>query len=289
MIKYIVLFFFFLSFAQLSEAEIWENIPAFPQAQKVKQEEILVNNKPVQSTIYSTSVKSEEIIKFYKTKLINFGWNLKSEIKQRGMNSLVFYKEDNVVNLIVQNILERNYITIAQSKTKKESLKKEEAPCPECETRKEELIKKLGVSKESLDKGVTITEDMMKSLTPKETVLPAEDSLGKDLQFVPRYPGGVRVNDVERENGKKVSLAYYTKDPVEQAVDFYRKNMGNYYWTLEKEIDFQDLPEAVSEKIKMNIKGKSLVFKSKSASCIISITEDPQSKSTIIGVNYNEK
>ena len=94
---------------------------------------------------------------------------------------------------------------------------------------------------------------------------------------------------MERESGKKISLAYYSQDSVEAITDYYLLNMGNYYWKLENEVDFQNLPEKLAKTLNTDIKGKSLVFKSPSASCIISVTEDPQNKGTVIGVNYNEK
>lgn len=290
MTKQILLLLCFFFFAEFSEAAVWENIPALPQAQKLKQEEALVNNSPAQTSIYTTLATSKEIIEFYKAKLANFGWKLGSEINQQGVNLTVFSKADKILTIMVRNMLEKNFITVTQSIMPQRDSKETQA-CSECEKRKEELKKKLGVSKDSFNKEINIPEDVIASEGgPKEMSLPKEDTPGRDLQFVPRYPQAVRVNDMEREKGRKVSLAYYTKDSVENVINFYRQNMGNYYWQLENEIDLQNLPQGLSEKIKVAITGKSLVFKSPTASCIISITEDPQNdQGTIIGVNYNEK
>lgn len=291
MVKQILLLLCFLFFAALSEAAVWENIPALPQAQKLKQEEALINNSPAQTSIYTTLAASDEIIEFYKTKLTNFGWKLGSEMNQQGVNLIVFSKADKILTIMIQNMLEKNFITVTQSMVPKKDLK-EAQPCPECEKHKEELKKKLGLSEESMGKIINVPEDVIALRTPKakEMTLPKEDTPGRDLQFVPRYPQAVRVNDMEREKGKKVSLAYYTKDSAESVISFYRQNMGNYYWQLENEVDLQNLPQGLSEKINVAITGKSLVFKSPTASCIISITEDPQNnQGTIIGVNYNEK
>lgn len=246
--------FFTLLFFLLSNffvyAAIWEDIPALPQAQRVKQEEGLFNNNPLQTTVYTTLATPQETIEFYKTKLTNFGWELESELNQQGIEVLMFSKEDKFLNIMLQNILDKNFITIAQS------IKPEE-----------------------------LTEEKQGE-APSE--IPSSDSAGRDLRFVPRYPDAVRISNAESENGKKVSLAYYTKDPVEDVVDFYLKNMGNYYWSLENELDFQNLPGALTGKLNVDIKGRSLVFKSPSASCIISITEEPQNNTTVIGVNYSE-
>jgi hypothetical protein len=244
----------------LAQAVIWENIPVPPQTETLKREEASVNNIPIQSTVYSSRHPPQEIIEFYKTKLINFGWRLESQISQQGLEQLVFSKENELVNIMLQNILDKNFITVTQSKKWVGSLK-EKSSCLGCEEK----------------------------LPPTVTDVPSFDTPGKDLQFVPRYPQAVRVNHVERERGKKVILAYYTSESVETVTDFYLQNMGNYYWTLEDEIDFQNLPETLTEEINVDIQGKSLVFKSPIASCIISIIEEPQNKATIIGINYNEK
>jgi len=273
MIKQIVLIFCFLSFAAISKAAVWENIPAFPQAERIRQEETLVNNSPARTTVYSTLASPEEIVKFYKTKLINFGWKLETEANQQGIEMLMFSKGDKFLNIMLQSILGKNFITLAQSINPKELLK-QKPPCPECEKKQEEL-----------NKGIEPARDLIS----KDENFSKKDTPGRDLQFVPRYPGAVRASAMERENGKKVNLSYYSQSSVEDVVNFYRQNMGNYYWQLDNQIDFQNLPEGLAEKIPVNINGQSLVFKSSSASCIISITEEPQSKGTIIGVNYNEK
>ncbi|MCK9603360.1 MAG: hypothetical protein M0R66_03280 [Candidatus Omnitrophica bacterium] len=276
--------FYFLFSISVAGAAIWEDIPALPQAQRIKQEEIMVNNSPAQTTIYSTLATPQEIVEFYKTKLINFGWKLEGQTSQQGIEVLMFSKGDKLLNIMVQNILGKNFITLAQS-IKPEGLVKQGSPCPECEKLEAEIKKKLETSKEFDIKEMKISEGSM----PKTDILPKDDAPGKDLQFIPRYPGAVRVNNVERNNGKKTTLAYYTQASVGDVLDFYRQNMSNNYWNLEKEIDFQNLPEALTKEINIDIKGKSLVFKSQVASCIITVTEEPQNKATIIGVNYNEK
>lgn len=250
---------FLLSFSFI-EASVWENLPELPQSERIKQEEALVNNSQVQVTVYITLVSPKEAVEYYKTKLNNFGWKLETEAAQQGKNVTIFSKENKFVTISIQNILGKNYVTIAQHE-KSASNPQEGSSCAECEKKQNE----------------------------GNLEIPLNDAPGKDLQFVPRYPGAVRVNSIARDNGKKAILTYYVQDSVERSANFYRQNMGNYYWGLESEIDFQDLPEKLAERINTDIKGKNLVFKSASASCIISITEDPQKKGTIIGINYNEK
>jgi len=289
MIKKTILTFIFVSFFALSDAAIWENIPAFPQAQKVKQEEALLDNNPIQSTIYSTLSSPEEIIEFYKTKLANFGWKLKSEKDEQGIKLLNFYKEDKIVSLIVQNMIGKTFITITQSMAQQE-LPKSKAPCPECEKQKEELIEKWKLPEGTKLEDVNIEQIKKEALlqVQNNTVI-QEDAPGNDLKFVPRYPGAVRASSFERENGKKVNLSYYSQSSIENVANFYRQNMGNYYWKLEDTIDFQNLPQGISDKVSVNMNGQTLVFKSPTASCIISITEEAQTKGTVIGVTYNER
>ncbi|MBL7081305.1 MAG: hypothetical protein ISS44_01890 [Candidatus Omnitrophica bacterium] len=245
------------------EAAIWERIPVFPQAERIKEEETLVNNIPAQISIYSTVVPPEEVIEFYKTKLTNFGWSLVKETNQQGINLIVFSKKDKFVNITVQDILGKNFITTTQGKAPEE-LPEEASSCPDCQK---------GL-KTFEGQGIGVLE---------------EDTPGQDLEFVPRYPGSIRANVTERKNGKKVTLSYYSQDSVEDVINFYRQNMGYYHWVLENELDLTNLPESLSTQLPISFNGRSLTFKSSFASCIINIFEEPQAKGTIIGIVYNEK
>ncbi len=282
LISVLVIFSFFAS----AEAAIWENIPVFPQAQKVKQEEMTIDGNPAQSSIYTTQSPPEEVVEFYKTKLGNFGWELKSDRDQRGVKLLIFYKKDKMLNLIVQSMLGKNYITLTQSQLP-ETTPGGTTPCPACEKKKQELIEKLKLSEGTKLEDVDINQ--IKGAFPQESVAPEEDTPGRDLQLVPRYPGAVRASAMERDNGKKMNLSYYTQHSIDDVVNFYRQNMPNYYWKSVDELDFQNLPAGMNDKVGVDIAGQSLVFKSPSASCIISITEEPQTKGTVIGIAYNEK
>lgn len=255
---------FLLTFS-LADAAIWENVPALPQAKKLKQEESLINNSPVQSAIYLTEVPAEEIVEFYKTKLINFGWKLESEVENEKTRALLFSKREDYANIMISDFQGKNYITIAQSKIPKESDNPEgESVCLEC---KDELKKSF-------------------------TWMHPSDIPGRDLPIIPRYPEAIRVSSVERENGRKADLSYYTRGSLEDVLSFYRQNMSNESWELEKEMDFQKLSPGLSDALKLvDLKGKSLIFKGSSGKCIISVLENPQEgeDSRIIGIKYNAK
>ena len=255
---------FLLTFS-LADAAIWENIPALPQVKKLQQEEFLINNSPARSAIYLTEVSVEAIVEFYKTKLINFGWKLESEVKNEKARVLLFSKREDYASIMINDFQGKNCITIAQSKIPKEKDNpEEESSCPEC---KDELKKSFG------------------GMHPS-------DAPGRDLPLIPRYPEAIRVSSLERENGRKAYLSYYTRSSLEDVLSFYRQNMGNESWELEKEIDFQDLPSELSEVQKLaNLKGKSLIFKGPRGECIVSVFEHPQEgeSSRIIGIKYSAK
>jgi hypothetical protein len=255
---------FILTFS-LADAAVWENVPSLPQAKKLKQDELLINNSPVQSIIYLTDVSVEEIIEFYKTKLINFGWKLESGVENEKTRVLLFSKREDYANIMISDFQGKNYITIAQSKIPQENDNPEEEPaCPEC---KDELKKSFAWMHPS-------------------------DIPGRDLPLIPRYPEAIRVNSMERENGRKADLSYYTRGSLEDVLSFYRRNMGNESWELEKEIDFQKLSPELSDALKLvDLKGKSLIFKGPIGKCIISVLENPQEDedSRIIGIKYNAK
>lgn len=255
----------FLITFSLADAAVWENVPALPQAKKLRQEELLINNSPAQSVIYFTDVSVEEIVEFYKTKLINFGWKLESEVENGKTRALLFSKREDYANIMISDFQGKNYITIAQSKIPKESDNPEEEPvCLEC---KDELKKSFAWMHPS-------------------------DIPGRDLPLIPRYPEAIRVSSVESENGRKADLSYYTRGSLEDVLSFYRQNMSNESWELEKEIDFQKLPPGLSDALKLvDLKGKSLIFKGPIGKCIISVLENPQEgkDSLIIGIKYNAK
>jgi hypothetical protein len=266
-----------------AEAAVWENIPVFPNAQKVKQENVIIDNKPVYDAIYTTNAPIGEVLEFYKSKMANFGWSMNTESIQADMGIAVFGKGGAATNVTVQSIMGKNFITVVQTQAPELSDNK---PCAECDQKMgDELMKQL----ESVPEGVDPAERLHVEPEPGAGKIPTEDTPGKDLQTVPRYPGATRMNSAERNNGKKAALTYFSTDTVEKIESFYRQNMSTYNWALEKEVNFQDAPREIYDKMGISLTGESLVFKNRFASCIISIFKEPQGKGTIIGVNYDEK
>jgi len=256
------------------QAGLWEGMPTLPSSERIKFEEALINNSPVQVSVYSTDMSLEEAVNFYKDKLSSFGWLLVSGVARDGVNAIAFSKNDKLLNISLRSIQGKNYVTITQSMVPEEMLTEKER-CSDCEQKSPDMLK--GQPQQPQNTGISDGASIL------------EDNPGKDLALVPRYKGAVRANSIERDKGRKVTLTYFTKDPVEKVVDFYRQNMASYYWALENEVDLQKLPKPIAEQVGLSIKGESLVFKSSSASCIINISEEPQGKGTVIGVSYNEK
>ena len=279
-------------FIQPIQAAVWENLPVFPGAQRFKQEEIDVNGLPAQTAIYTTTSSDQEVADFYQTKMVNFGWKQESQTSQQGIVAMAFSKKDKVATLMYQQIMGRNFITLTQSSMRGESASGAGAAgnsnCPDCAQSAEDFGKKLGISSgQEVNKRTELPSAGTGSKETDASLL--EDTPGIDIKTVPRYPGAVRVNSFERGNGKKINIAYLTQASVSDVLAFYANNMETYNWTLDNTVDLQDMPKGLAEQVNVNFKGKSLVFKNDSASCIINVFKEPQGMGTIIGINYNEK
>lgn len=266
-VAFIAAVFYCSAAVSLAEAALWESLPVFSGSERIKQEEVLANNTKAQIAVYSAQASLGEIGEFYKEKLNQYGWQLNSETTQQGVTAMLFAKKDKVVNVMLQSVSGRNFITVTQSHLSGSDVA-EDADCPDCQ------------QKESAAQGA---QDEQPSLFPKE------DVPGFDLKTVPRYPGALRINSIERDSGRRASLSYYINDSVEKVLDYYKTNMGIYNWTLDKGINFQGLPAGAPGGEKASMSAQTLVFKNAQGSCIISIFHDTQNNGTVISINYNEK
>ena len=57
---------------------------------------------------------------------------------------------------------------------------------------------------------------------------------------VPAYPGASCMNSTRLKSGASHSAAYSTSDPISAVLDFYRSQMPQFGWQLEKEINLED-------------------------------------------------
>lgn len=283
----LILFLFLFSiFIPLAQALSWKELPEFPQAKLIKQGEISQNNQLGQMCIYSVQAKRSEIIEFYKQELGRSGWKLERELAPKEMNVLLFSREDQQITVMLQKVLGELCISVLQ--TKNDALS-DENNCPECKEKLKALEKELGTL--SPQEYQAKVEEIYKEMAvKKKSALLEKDSPGEDLEFVPRYPKSIRVSNVKMDGGKKVTLAYLSQDTEDKIADFYLQFMGAEGWSLDRTVDFQNMPEDFLKTLKSAPpQGKSLVFKGPLGRCLISITTNPGVDAVIIGVRYNAK
>ena len=63
--------------------------------------------------------------------------------------------------------------------------------------------------------------------------------LPKKLDFMPMYPGSKQVSYVSRDSGG-INAGYETPDDIDTVLGFYRQNMPEYGWVLEKDIPIDE-------------------------------------------------
>ena len=285
--KGLIFLLFLLSiFIPLAQAVSWKELPVFPQARLIKQGEIIQNNQPGQMSIYSVQAKRREIIEFYKQELVRFGWKLEQELAPKEMNVLLFSLEGQQVSIMLQKVLSEMCISVLQ--TKNDALS-DENNCPECQEKLKALAKESGTlsPQEYQAKAQEIYQEMA---AKKKDALLKNDSPGEDLEFVPRYPKAIRVSSVKMDDGKKVTLAYLSQDTEDKIADFYLQFMGAEGWSLDRTVDFQNMPEDFLKAFKSAPpQGKSLIFKGPLGRCMIIITTNSRIDGVLIGVRYNAK
>lgn len=280
--------FFFGIFIPLACALNWKELPEFPRARLMKQSDINRNNQPGRMFIYTAKAKRGEVISFYKKELARAGWKLEQEQVPQDMNVLLFSWEDQQVAIMLQKISGELFISVLQNQLQDESAAAENA-CPECQEKLKALTKEAETlsTQEYQAKAEEIYKEMA---AKKKDALLENDSPGEDLEFVPRYPKSVRVSSVKMDGGKKVTLAYLSQDTENKIVDFYLQFMGAEGWSLDRTVDFQNMPKDFLKAFKSAPpQGKSLIFKGLLGRCMIIITTNSGINGVLIGVRYNAK
>lgn len=283
---FILSLFLFGFFIPLAQALSWKELPEFPRAKLIKQGEISRNNQLGQMSIYSVQAKRREIIEFYKQELARSGWKMERELAPKEMNVLLFSWEDKLVTIMLQKVLGELCISVLQ--TQNEALP-DENNCPECKEKLKALEKESGTL--SPQEYQAKVEEIYKEMAAKKKdALLENDSPGEDLEFVPRYPKSIRVSNVKMDDGKKVALAYLSQDTEDKIADFYLQFMGPEGWSLDRTVDFQNMPEDFLKAFKSAPpQGKSLIFKGPLGRCMIIITTNSGINGVLIGVRYNAR
>lgn len=134
-----------------------------------------------------------------------------------------------------------------------------------------------------------------------ESGMNVADEMGKrsceDIEAVPVYPGAVCMGSLRMKNARALNNRYSTSAGLEEVVNFYRLQMLQEGWVLEKDTNLSDsLPaEALNlgpeAGINMDL-GNTIMLGYRGAQgnhCAIMIMSSPVSKGTIITITYYEE
>jgi len=77
---------------------------------------------------------------------------------------------------------------------------------------------------------------------PNINALDIKETGGRDLPFIPRYPGSTRLTSIIRED-KEGFFLYASQDSAGKIASFYRKNLFSSGWRLSQEFKIPMFPE----------------------------------------------
>ena len=237
----------------------WEEVTLPSQTTVVKEDELLLNGQARKYLHCRSGLTYAEIKDFFARFLPSVGWQVDCTecSKQKVDIALGFTKGENKLDIIFPNI--------------------------QSEKGKNDFM-------------AVITDIKNEAGLDESVVKEGEDYPGKDIASLPRYPKSQRVASIERVSDKKINLGYQTKDSIDQVLDFYSSNLGEYGWHLVKEINFENINKQVgafmeNQKGLRILEGGALVIENSQARCMITVSEHPKEDidSRIIGINYEEK
>lgn len=113
--------------------------------------------------------------------------------------------------------------------------------------KKEDLVVGIALMPKAEGTEVVISEYLQPAGSPppeklkpsvNDLTLPQEDQPGKDLKIIPRPPQGIRW--MSMDTGKRAHLMYATPLGVGEVVGFYKANMPDNSWEIERETATRD-------------------------------------------------
>lgn len=246
----------------------WNDIPVYPGSQKIKDFDLVVNNEPINSTLYRSSDSNVDIINFYREALVKGGWTPVYSDNAQYPHALTLQKKGHYLVISVQD--------------------------SQFSTQIEERIILVSLSTQNFDASSCLVKGASKG-APRESAVPTTDTPGEDIATVPRYPETVRVNTVKMSRGTTVT--YFSRDGLDEIATYYRDIMPSQNWSLVKEFDLSNLPQEVEESLgglrdNVNVSGRSLIFKNRSSLCFIALTKSPEevvdAAGTLIAIKYEK-
>lgn len=125
------------------------------------------------------------------------------------------------------------------------------------------------------------------------------------IPFVPAYRGARCIRSMRQKSGGSISASYSVNDSIDTVLNFYRMQMPQYAWQLEKELEMEDLViGALQSQDQMALTSeqqaamhdfyggaRGLIFtRFQKDICSVQVMSNPVSKSvTLINIVYEEK
>jgi len=231
-----------------SEIQINEGIvvPAFPDAKDLwgGAYNVAINGIPTKMLCFSSNSSLRQILEFYKQELPKYGWQFGNAWED--LQVAYFTKGGNFLYVAASGAIRGYDLSLTKFV--------------------------LVLSKGELHLCATI--NLIRGPNFKEVE-------GKDLPFIPRYPGAVRVLNINRED-KEVFFIYVVREDAHKIADFYRKNLSAFGWRLAKRLS---MPRSC---IQETFSASSLIFeRGKKDSLAIYISYCTESQANVIIIAYN--
>lgn len=222
------------------------SVPILPSAKDLwgGSQIVEINGIPTKTLCFSSDTPLSQILDFYKTELPKYGWQL--GMRWEGLYAEYFTKADNFLYVAGSGTI-RGY-DLAMTKFVVVLSKRELHLCATIN-----LL--LGPNFKEMD--------------------------GKDLSFIPRYPGSVRALSIVRED-KEAFFVYAAREDAYKIADFYRKNLASSGWRISKKFS---VPRSC---IQTSFSATALLFeRDNKDSLSIYISYCTQSQANIIIISYN--
>jgi hypothetical protein len=109
-----------------------------------------------------------------------------------------------------------------------------------------------------------------------------KETPGRDLSFMPRYPGSIRAANIVRGE-KEAFFIYVSRDDAKKIIDFYRKALPTFGWRVAENFSLQRTC------VQRSFHATALIFKrgnKDGLSVYVSYCEESQANIIIISYNY---
>jgi hypothetical protein len=250
----------------VASAAIFEKLPIAYGAKDISVEESLKNSYTLKTTGYTTEAKAEDVIIFYKKQLALNNWQLVKDStvgasSQEARASSYYYPGDNE----------------GSKKIVEENPKRKNQPIDTFYfTKGNAFISLVVADQEERGRFVTAIQGLTADCKECSKDPNVEDSsLAKDLQFVPRYPGSLKVGSEEKKNPKRIKLTYTAQAGIDDVADYFLSAMPSFDWKLEH------------KRINQNV---NLIYTGLRGRAVLTIVNMPgEPDKVVIGVSYEAK